>query len=240
MKHRPNTPNSAGLAHREFRKKSAGFTHTNSKRSLGGFTIIELIFATLIFSMVMMVILVSVFQVARIYYKGVSISNTNEVARTTVEDIANDVRFANTADTTNINKTPTGWFCVGLHRYSFVKFVKVTNASINNKQSTGIRQDVVNSGCPNPNTPTSGKDARQLLGPDMQLNNLVFNCANGACTVGVHIIFYGADNLVFKSSAHPNTPSAALKDPDATCSGNLLSSQFCAAVDLQTKVLQRL
>ncbi len=206
-----------------------------STSNSAGFTIIELIFATLIFSLVMVVILVSVFQIARIYYKGVSISSTNEAARTTVEDIANDVRFANLADTTNFN---SGYFCVGSHRYSFTKFVKVTNDDINRNLPTGIRQDVVNSGCPAPGTP--GKDARQLLGPDMQLNNLAFNCANGACTIGVHIIFYGADSLVFKSSAHPNTPAAALRDPDATCSGNLQSSQFCAAVDLQTKVLQRL
>lgn len=210
------------------------FSTSNS----AGFTIIELIFATLIFSLVMVVILVSVFQIARIYYKGVSISSTNEAARTTVEDIANDVRFANLADTTNFN---SGYFCVGSHRYSFTKFVKVTNDDINRNLPTGIRQDVVNSGCPNPNILMSGTDAKQLLGPDMQLNNLVFNCANGACTVGVHIIFYGADDLVFRSNLNPtHGPAAALKDPDATCSGNLQSSQFCAAVDLQTKVLQRL
>lgn len=211
-----------------------------AKQNSSGFTIIELIFASLIFSLVMTVILVTAFQIGRIYYKGVSISNTNEAARTIVDDISNDVRFAQLADASHMGD---GYFCIGLHRYTFALFKKVTNEDIAANRDTGVRQDKISLGCPSPDS-VPVTDAKQLLGPDMQLNDLQFVPSNGAVTIHVHIIFYGADDKVFTSTSHPADTDAdhalALKDPDARCSSNLLSSQFCAAVDLQTKVLQRL
>lgn len=215
-----------------------------------GFTIIELLFATAIFSLVMTVILFATFQIGRTYFKGVSISNTNESARAIIDDITNDVRFAQGA--TKVDPSPWAgapprahFFCVGEHRYTYVLYDQVTNEKITKNQLTGVREEYVGTACPSPDKALPGINTqpKQLLGPDMQLNDLVFDCSNGACTVGVHIIFYGADNTVFNSSAHPADTdadhAAALTDPDSFCSGNSLSTQFCATADLQTKVLQR-
>lgn len=217
--------------------------HLKFRRDSGGFTIIELLIATVIFSLLMTVILVSAFQIGRIYYKGISVSSTNEAARTSIDDISNDVRFgSNIKATKPYSSQPDTWyFCVGLHRYTYQLFHKVTNQDIDTNAVTGLRETAVD-GCPPPDPGHPGANGDQLLGPDMQLNALDFLCANGSCLIHLHIIFYGADNTVFSSSAHPiDDPIAhvaALRDADAACSSSLLSSQFCAMSDLQTRVLQ--
>src|SRR5437868_1811561 len=89
-----------------------------------GFTMIELVLATLIFTFVMVVILASAFQIGRLYYKGISISNTNESTRTVVEDIASDVRFSHDSACADPVVNPQNcvyggnvyYFCTGLHR----------------------------------------------------------------------------------------------------------------------------
>ena len=237
-------------------------TNQKSSRKDSGFTIIELVLATLIFSIVMVVILFSAFEIGRIYYKGVSISDTSGDARTTITDITNDVRFANYAyPVTAWGSAPVSspakgyYFCIGVHRYTYVLNNKVTNDEINHISQTptnytqyinaGIVQDEISTGCPAPGTSSQpGTKPIQLLGPDMQLNDLTFDCSNSIqCAVHVHIVFYGSDNTVFNSSKHPadtaSDHAAAVYDPDAYCSANLLSSQFCAVSDLQTNALFR-
>src|SRR5438552_17651914 len=102
--------------------------------------------------------------------------------------------------------------------------LKITNDDVVNPTARyiGVRQDEIPIGCPAPGTPNVGANPKQLLGPDMQLNRLQFSCAYGACSIGAHVIFYGADNTVFQSSANPNNPLSAIDDPDASCSGNSL------------------
>lgn len=208
-----------------------------------GFTIIELLFATIIFSMVMVVILSAAFQIGRIYYKGVSLSGTNETTRTAIDDIANDVRFGVVPTAIQNDSGGIKYFCVGEHRYSFLLDKQVTNSDIDNNALTGLRQDALNT-CQAPSADKTGDvtSSRQLLGPDMQLNNLEFACSStapGSCYIHLHVIFYGADNTVFISPANPAfTPAQSLNALDALCSGNLQSTQFCAVSDLETRILK--
>lgn len=205
-----------------------------------GFTLIELMIATTIFSIVLTVILASFLQIGRMFYKGVSTNNTNESTRTLVDDISNDVRLADGAtDAVRIGTVGDKYyFCIGTHRYTYVLKQPVTATNITNlnpqSMSAGVVRDTPAS-CDA--TTAAGSDKQQLLGPNMQLNALEFKCAATGCTIHAHVIYYGADKTVFASPNHPSyTPAQAINEPDARCSGNLLSTQFCSMADISTNV----
>jgi prepilin-type N-terminal cleavage/methylation domain-containing protein len=221
-----------------------------------GFTIIELLVATTIFSIILVIIVSSFLQVGRMFYKGVSISNTNEAARNLVDTITNDARLANfqSGNTLNpdgsLNTDPSfkKYFCVGPHRYTYWLAQQVKDSNIHtdaNLMTAGVVQDETGGSCRSP-ADLGGTRNNQVLGPDMQINKLsvVENSTNTALTVSVHIVFYGADNTVFNSSDSTmvNTtadPGRASRAADAYCSGNLLSTQFCAVANIDTNVTLR-
>jgi|GEM_PF-769102 len=221
-----------------------------------GFTIIELLVATTIFSIVLIVIVASFLQVGRMFYKGVSVNNTNEAARTLVDDIANDIRLSKSSlyadPTADKNLMNVQYFCVGQHRYTFIFKTKVqgsditaTNLQAKNIQA-GVIQDNTGGNCHQPSDDPPGTNATQILGPDMQLNNLTLTKSSSETGVSgvrihTHIVFYGADNTVFDTSdtTMKNTasdPGKAAGASDAFCSGNSLSTQFCAVSDIDTNI----
>ena len=163
----------------------------NSKIS-AGFTLIELMIATVIFAIVLTVMVTAFVQVGRIFYKGVSISNTQEAARSVISNISSDLISAKSYTCTNENNTPgktctyggnVNYFCVGLHRYSYKldnPKQKITGNDVINpdaKNPKGIVQSVIPSGCPDPAS-VPGTNTKQMLGPDMQLNNFTQNFPN--------------------------------------------------------------
>ena len=217
-----------------------------SIKQQSGFTIIELLIATTVFSIVLVVIVASFLQVGRMFYKGVSVNNTNEAARNLVDEISNDARLTPTPSEVKSDSTDTAkrFFCVGPHRYTFKLNTQVKAGDINSNarnMTAGIVQDTTSGNCQDP-TALLGSSPRQILGPDMRLNamNVSQNASGSGMLIHVHVIFYGADDRVFSSTAHPNDTAAdhaaAINDADAYCSGNILSTQFCAMADIRTNV----
>src|SRR5581483_325395 len=89
-------------------------------RDSRGFTIIELLIATLVFSVVLVVILAAFVQISRLFYKGVMMSRTQEDTRNVVQSIASDLQFSQTSSNITAASAPSsGFFCVGLHRYKY-------------------------------------------------------------------------------------------------------------------------
>jgi prepilin-type N-terminal cleavage/methylation domain-containing protein len=210
-----------------------------------GFTIIELMVATTIFSIVLMVILASFLQIGRMFYKGISVSNTQESARSVVEDITSDMKLSQTFIANPPLSPTSGYFCVGNHRYVYGLNSKIGSTDVTSPLPSvpkGIIKSTVTS-CPPP-IASAGSDVQQLLGPDMQLNDFSVSCPTlNNCSLHVHIIFYGFDNSVFSSTLHPADTStdhvAAVNDKDAFCSGPLLSTQFCAVADINSIIAMR-
>jgi prepilin-type N-terminal cleavage/methylation domain-containing protein len=229
-----------------------GFTQRNTRQKrVGradstGFTIIELLVATTVFSIVLMVILASFLQIGRMFYKGISVSNTQETARSVVESISDDMKLSQSFIPTANYNTTAKYFCVGDHRYVYnIDHVKVGQGDVTGPQPVsprGIIESTVN-GCPPPSS-AAGTNVQQLLGPDMQLNDFSVACPTlNNCNIHIHIVFYGFDDSVFNSSSHPDDTSsdhsAAINDADAYCSGSLLSTQFCAVADIDSTVAMR-
>lgn len=216
-----------------------------------GFTLIELMFATLIFGMVLAVMLASFLQIGRLYYKGISLSTTDEAGQKISTDIDNDLRYSSSAACDNMSGQncidPANpyihYFCIGNHRYTYLLSTaatgpyKIQAGDINSpdpSNAVGMIRDTV-IGCPAPST-IAGTEPVQLLTINLQLNDLHFYCNDNSCYVHLHIVFYGADNSVFSSFEHPNDNTSdhlgALTDPDNKCDGSLLSTEFCAVNDI--------
>jgi prepilin-type N-terminal cleavage/methylation domain-containing protein len=94
-----------------------------------GFTIIELMFAMMIFSAILIAASAGIIQVGRMYYKGVTITRTQSAARQIVDDIARPIQFSGKAPIINTVGASFGSgagqiqayaLCVGSTRYSYV------------------------------------------------------------------------------------------------------------------------
>ncbi len=64
-------------------------THQNKK----GFTIVELMIATVVFTLVLLMASAAIIEVGKKYYKGITYARTQEVARSVVEEISQSLQF---------------------------------------------------------------------------------------------------------------------------------------------------
>lgn len=106
-------------------------TRSNNQR---GFTIIELLIATTIFSIVLLVITGAVVQIGRLFYKGMTASRAQEVSRSVLDDISRAIQYTpgvikevcppgplptDPPDCAHKDTKGEG-ICIGQRRYSFV------------------------------------------------------------------------------------------------------------------------
>jgi prepilin-type N-terminal cleavage/methylation domain-containing protein len=216
--------------------KSATYQSKNNS----GFTIIELLIATAVFSL-MLVIFLSVFiQIGRLFYKGVAISNNQESARNVVQSISDDIRFTKNQPVGDLISNQ-GYFCIGQHRYLYTKYFQVGSGAGYGVQ----RQDLSDKNCsppaqdgvpPDGSHPVAGSGF-EMLSAGMQLNNISVDCHDPSlsetqsCLIRVVVVFYGDDNSVFQGVN-------GYLSPNPSCQGSLTGNQFCSVADYRTTVLQ--
>lgn len=152
-----------------------------------GFTIIELLIATLIFSLVLLLVTAGVMQFTRQYYKGVISSNTQNTARAIIDDVTRSIQFTTGSlyvltSTTLIPNTdpaaPALGYCIGeTKRYSFALNAQVTEGTASN----GLHQSnhaLVTDGISGCSTATPALDVRNpdiLTNPDIQTGRALLN-----------------------------------------------------------------
>lgn len=102
-----------------------------------GFTIVELMIATVVFSLVMLICLTGMVQISRAYYKGITHSRTQEAARNLMGEITEAIQLSGSAisSANPINPGPgialtdsengLGAFCAGNRKYTYILDRKV-------------------------------------------------------------------------------------------------------------------
>jgi prepilin-type N-terminal cleavage/methylation domain-containing protein len=190
------------------------------KLSNRGFTIIELLIATVIFAVILLVITGAIIQFSRIYYKGTVTSRTQEVARTAINDISQNIQFGS-GTVPSITPLPSGdtafhYITVGTKCYSY---------QANTQVSTSQHALVVTDGaCPVLAAfPANGTE---LLGENMQLVGLSISTSGSLYTVQVHVVY--GDSNDFQDSTKKS------------CKAIILGGQFCAVAELKTTVVKRI
>lgn len=188
-----------------------------------GFTIIELLIATVTFSVVLLVITGAIIQFTRLYYKGTVTTQTQEAVRAITEEIAKSIQFnpANSLKSYPISAgNPFDRYCIGNHGYVYQKNVSVSE---DGTQKHALVSDQL---C-RPYDINSALQSNQteMLGDRMQLLELsVSQSPTNSKQYTIHVkIGYGDE----------------IQDDD-TCPSVSIGGQFCAVSELSTTVIGRL
>lgn len=201
-----------------------------------GFSIMELLIATMVFAVVLLMVTAGILQIARVYYKGVTEANTQNTARSIIDTVSQAIQFSGGAVTPTPTTPAPGTdyaFCVGNQQFSFRLGWQVENRldpTANQTWHALVQNSAA--GCSS-STAAQSMTAptivgRDLVGPHMRLSRLsVSNLGGNLYAVRVTVV-YGDNDLL-------NTPTAA----GASCKGVQAGTQFCSISDLSTIVVKR-
>jgi prepilin-type N-terminal cleavage/methylation domain-containing protein len=209
---------------------------TFRRRRSAGFTIIEVMIATIVFGLVLLVVTTAILQFTRVYYKGVTEANVQDTARTITDLIAQGIQF-NGGNVTTTPASPTAGnsyaFCVGNQQYSFTTGYELNDTPSAPKHQSYhvlVANDVA--GCtastPAQNVRNAGVSGRELVGQNVRIARLqVTNVSGNLYKVSLRLV-YGDDDLL----VGPTTTAAK-------CQNFSAGTQFCAISDITTTVVKR-
>ncbi len=214
-----------------------------ARRKQAGFTIVELLIATLVFSVVLLLITYGVLAITRVYYRGVTETNTQNTARNIIETVSQSVQFYGgqvlrpaTAPGAFVAGTSYA-YCIGDQKISFVLGYQIADAPATGKFQSkhAMVLNLPAGGCATSspqNLRGSGAiNGRELLGANMRLSKFSIQPITGSTNlykITVKVV-YGDDDLL-KS---PATSTAT------QCNTVVKGTQFCAVSELSTVVEKR-
>jgi prepilin-type N-terminal cleavage/methylation domain-containing protein len=214
-----------------------------------GFTIIELMIASMVFSIVLILCVSGMIQIGRMYYKGVTTSRTQETARTILDSVSQAIQFSGGSITPLVASADGDAnqysFCVNTKRFSVYKGRQVVDsgAVTADQARHALVVDDVSTGCPAPQdlndpnlnppggaAPALTATSRELIPAGLRISNILITAdtANKLYTVTVRVVS-GDSDLLDNANA-----------TNATCKVQRQGSQFCAVSELSTVVQKRL
>jgi prepilin-type N-terminal cleavage/methylation domain-containing protein len=208
-----------------------------------GFTIIELLIATVVFSIVLLVLTGAIIQIGRLYSKGITASKTQEAARSLMSDVTEAAQYQAGSIEPKADDDGLAW-CVGGRHYSY----KLGQQRTGGTQHAVIAQDL--NACDGPQSLTSATiSGAEMLGEGMRLTKFdiipVDGTENKAYTITVRVV-YGSSDLLCDggTTVSCDSTSGVLSDAaavgDIRCKDIRAGTQFCSASELKTTVERRL
>lgn len=228
----------------------------------------ELMIATLVFSVILIIITTGIIRITQMYYKGINLVNTQNTARGIMDSVAQSIQLSGGVVSWPDVAVTSGVGCIGNQSYDFQLGAKLPSGgtvdpSDNDWQGTyALALSPNEANCTEsaqPVTPPVG--ATELLSPHMRLTRLSVNRVSAADStdnlyaVAVTVVYGDYDllcNTAYSATADggcgPNSPSIKptdnnfhtfLTSPGLTCrSGE--GSEYCAVSALSTVVQQRM
>jgi len=206
-----------------------------------GFTIVELMIATTVLSVILLLATVMITNIGNLYYKGVNQARTQNDARSIVDEMAQNLKLSNGV-TPGGSAASIASYCMNNIRYTYIVGVQIGSGvgksphvlwrDINPDQSTCVPADL--------NSPGSGSE---LIGPNSRIVKLdVTSTAPYEINVA---LAYGDDDLLCSPSVAGTCNGGATMQPGDYKKGDLLckggtAQHFCATTTLSTTVLQRI
>lgn len=186
---------------------------TYSRKNQAGFTIIELMIATMVFSVVLLLCAAGLIAIGRMYQKGNNNRAVQEVSRSILDTIKNDFELSggNYKALTTASGGNSYAFCIGSTLYMYTVNVPV---AADGSQPGLIRNDqgwanfictFADSSTPLPSTVTTSEalaqGGKELLGANMRLVQPPIVLAYPSSTNPVSLkiranVIYGADDLI--------------------------------------------
>ena len=185
-----------------------------------GFTILELLISTTVFSVILLLCTFGLVQVGRNYYRGATITRTQNVARSVMSTLTQSIQFSGSDATGTLPAVGTlaapppvsGAFCIGSLGYTYK-----LNTQVDNNGGYALKTSKCINGTPDPTKQT------ELLGKGMSLRTFTIVKSGDYYTITLLI-----------ANADPD-----LLNADGLCKGGA-GSQFCATSSLKTTVHRRL
>ena len=224
----------------------------NMMKQQTGFTIVELMVATAVFSMVLMVILFGVLSFSRAYYSGVNKATTQNTARAIVNDVAESIQFSGENITTTPMAQSAGtkyYFCAGGASYYYV-LGNLYDGGTPSAVNPGLYEEP--GGCSA--IFSSSTNGKELLAPNLRITYLSLEQSPTnprLFTIGLGLAYGESDLLCNGSkgtapggcapSASPNAQHmyiAGTNPEDVTCRA-ATGYEFCAHAGLSTTVSLR-
>jgi prepilin-type N-terminal cleavage/methylation domain-containing protein len=211
-----------------------------------GFTIIELLIATLIFSMVLLLVTMGVLSFTKVYFKGLNLSKTQNAARIILENVAQSIQFSGGAVTAPIGTAGSNGsqgFCVADKRFSYIQgwqMVDIQPDVALNQSKHGLVVDEAGNCSGSQAQDVKGTVAQgstELLSTGMRVSKLNVEKIGATDMYRITIrIVYGENDLLFSPSKNPLGALA----PDAACLVGFSGGQYCATSELSTIVNKRI
>jgi len=137
-----------------------------------GFTIIELMIATAVFSITLIILAVSLISINHQYFKGISEGNTELAANNILNDVTSAVQFSDGSLVSQSEPNNSGYFCIGNTEFYYTLY------SIDQPGQTNPLLEVnkcINGMPSSQNCPSQNCTISNLLGKNMQLINFSIN-----------------------------------------------------------------
>jgi prepilin-type N-terminal cleavage/methylation domain-containing protein len=234
----------------------------NRRRLTGqkGFTIIELMIATTVLSVILLLVTTMMISIGNLFYKGINQARVQDDTRNITDEIAQYLQLSGTAPLPGIDSgnPDISVYCVGDTRYSYAQRVQIGHQ----KAGAGpiyrhvIWRDTPSGGC----DPTHGANLQspflsggtELIAPNSRLTDFSIS-ATSPYVISVGIA-YGDDDLLCDNgwnappdcatsgvSGHMQQIWSGLINPTGqiSCKGST-GDQFCATATLTTTVANRL
>lgn len=211
-----------------------------------GFTIVELMIATVVSAIILLVITFGIVHFTNDYYQGINSSNTQATTQNAIDAVTQAIQF--NASGTVATDGSQGIFCAGSQVFLYTMGKQLTGAP--SATNWGLYQ--LNNPSPNCTTPPDTSGGTELLATNMRLAyinlsrvgttnvwNLELRVAYGdpdlLCRSGIGGTSKGSCN----SGAVEYTSADAITGNDVKCKLQT-GSQFCSMTDLQTAIGQRI
>lgn len=198
------------------------------KPNQNGFTLIELMIATMVFSVVLLLCMAALVQISKHFYKGVSSTRTQETARSIMTTIAEAVQFGGGTirDDLNDNGLAKG-VCVDHFRFSYVPGYIFQGSGA--PSDHGLVMEDVSSlgGCSSVSDAqdlTVANDDKELLQPRMQVQSITVVPLNYGNLYKVTVNLATAPDSTFLTGGRCKSEAG---------------TQFCATTSLSTVVQKR-
>jgi prepilin-type N-terminal cleavage/methylation domain-containing protein len=203
------------------------------RRDEQGFTLVELMIATTVFSIVLLLATTGIINIGKLYYKGISTARTQDTTRLVINEVSRSVQLTKR----ELKSGSAGQHqakCMGKDRYTYRINVKVADGN------HALWYDEITEGAECVPADPDASNGRELLGSNMRLIDFSIK-DNPADRTRVEIkvgIAYGDNDLLTTYSDDGETyigPTPAAAQCKPTNSGG----SFCAVSSLETFVKRR-
>lgn len=207
-----------------------------------GFTVLELMIASSIFAVVLLVVAAGILRFSSDYYKGINSTNVQTVTRGVMSDVVANIQFGRSDPTALPSATvppgqPQG-YCIDNTFYTYV-----IGQEVDASHSGLVKTDGSSCGSATPTVPVPNAlsaNQQDMLGAHMRVAQFSITHNTGdVWNVSITIV-YADDGLLVDGSGNALTGSSTAANWATARCRNQAGQEFCAVSQLTTSVQKRL